>query len=208
MSKLANSCIMAVILPVILAGAAQAQTPAPAPLPPPGQDTAAGGLPVTYLPSPLPAPQKGQAPTMRVTELNPARRSFQIVFSRGDEVIQGLNEFANLNNLRLANFTAFGALQSARISWFEPDKRIYKTISLSEPMEVTSFIGSITKNATTGAYTVHVHGSVAIYRNGTVYAGHITEARIGPTMQVYLDDSAPLNPSPPAATAQAPGNPG
>ena len=138
-----------------LSGVSLAQNAAP--LPPPGQDTAAGGLPVTYLPS-VPVPQKGQAPTMRVTELNPNKRSFQVVFSRGDEVIQGLTEFAGNNNIRLANFTAFGALQSARISWFEPDKRIYKTISLSEPMEVTSFIGSITKNATTGAYTVHVHG--------------------------------------------------
>jgi predicted DNA-binding protein with PD1-like motif len=191
-----------ILLLAVLTGAAQAQNAAPASLPPPGQDTAAGGLPVTYLPS-VPAPQKGQAPTMRVTELNPQKRSFQIVFSRGDEAIQGLTEFAGNNNIRLANFTAFGALQSARISWFEPDKRIYKTVSLSEPMEVTSFIGSITKNATTGAYTVHVHGSVAIYRNGTVYAGHITEAKIGPTMQVYLDDSAPLNPPPPAATAAA-----
>jgi predicted DNA-binding protein with PD1-like motif len=205
MSKFAASIILA----IALTGAAQAQTPAPAAsLPPPGQDTAAGGLPVTYLPS-LPVPQKGQAPTMRVTELNPNKRSFQVVFSRGDEAIQGLTEFANNNNIRIAHLTAFGALQSARISWFEADKRIYKTISLNEMMEVTSFTGSITKNATTGAYTVHVHGSVAIYRNGTVYAGHITEARIGPTMQVYIDDAAPLNPlPPPAATAQAPANPG
>jgi predicted DNA-binding protein with PD1-like motif len=209
MRKLTTSIILAVALPIIMTGAAQAQTPAPAaPLPPPGQDTTAGGLPVTYLPSPLPAPQKGQAPTMRVTELNPSKRSFQIVFSRGDEAIQGLAEFASQNRLNIAHLTAFGALQSARISWFEPDKRIYKTIDLSEPMEVTSFIGSIIRNATTGAYTVHVHGSVAIYRNGTVYSGHINEARIGPTMQVYLDDSAPLNPPPPAATAQAPANPG
>ena len=191
-----------IILFALLTGAAQAQNTAP--VPPPGQDTAAGGLPVTYLPG-VPVPQTGQAPAMRITELNPQKRSFQIVFSRGDEAIQGLAEFAGRNKLSLAHLTAFGALQSARISWFEPDKRIYKTISLSEPMEVTSFIGSITRNATTGAYTVHVHGSVAIYRNGTVYAGHITEARIGPTMQVYLDDSAPLNP-PPAATAAAPAN--
>ena len=184
---------------VALMGTAQAQAPT--------QDTAAGGLPVEYLPSP-PVPKLGQAPTMRVTELKPEKRSFQIVFSRGDEAIQGLAEFAGKNNITLAHLTAFGALQSASISWFEPEKRIYKTIRLNEPMEVTSFIGSITRNATTGAYTVHVHGSVAIYRNGTVYAGHITDARIGPTMQVYLDDSAPLTATAaaPARAAQAPAN--
>jgi predicted DNA-binding protein with PD1-like motif len=194
-------CISIVMLAAAIQ-AAEAQNATREPLPPPGQDKAAGGLPVEYLPS-LPVPRQGQAPAMRVTELNPQQtRSFQIVFSRGDEVIQGLAEFAAANNLRLAHFTAFGALQSAAISWFEPEKRIYKTVRLSEPMEVTSFIGSITRNATTGAYTVHVHGSVAAYRTGNVYAGHITEAKIGPTMQVYLDDSPPLA----TATAQAPRN--
>lgn len=154
-------------------------------------ETTAGGLPVEYL-SPLPTPKDGQAPAMKVTELNPNTRRFQVVFSRGDEAIQGLKEFADRNNLTLAHLTAFGALQSASISWFEADKRVYKTIRLKEMMEVTSFTGSIIKNPATGVRTVHVHGSVALYRNGTVYAGHITDAVIGPTMQVYVDDSAPL----------------
>lgn len=185
MRTLLTACMALAALTVI----AQAQTPAP--------DMAAG-LPVEYLPA-LPVPKTGQAPTMRVTELNPNKRSFQVVFSRGDEVIQGLKEFADKSNTTLTHFTAFGALQSVVISWFEADKRIYKTIRINEPMEVTSFTGSIVKNPTTGVRTVHVHGSVAIYRNGTVYAGHITDAVIGPTMQVYVDDSAPLT-----TTAQAP----
>lgn len=179
-----------IILLLALTLAASAQTAAP--------ETTAGGLPVEYL-NPLPTPKEGQAPTMKVTELNPNARRFQVVFSKGDEAIQGLKEFADKNNLTLAHLTAFGALQSASISWFEADKRIYKTIRLKEMMEVTSFTGSIVKNPTTGVRTVHVHGSVAVYRNGTVYAGHITDAVIGPTMQVYVDDSAPLT-----TTAQAP----
>lgn len=187
MKKFATGCVML----AALTAAAHAQTAAQ-------PETTAGGLPVEYLNTP-PPPQTGQAPTMRVTELNPDKRSFQVVFSKGDEAIQGLKEFADKNNLTLAHLTAFGALQSVSISWFEADKRIYKTIRLKEMMEVTSFIGSIVKNATTGVRTVHVHGSVAVYRNGTVYAGHITDAVIGPTMQVYVDDSAPLT-----TTAQAP----
>jgi predicted DNA-binding protein with PD1-like motif len=180
-----------IMLLLALTLAASAQTAAQ-------PETTAGGLPVEYL-STLPPPKDGQAPAMKVTELNPNARRFQVVFSRGDEAIQGLKEFADRNNLTLAHLTAFGALQSASISWFEADKRIYKTIRLKEMMEVTSFTGSIVKNPTTGVRTVHVHGSVAIYRNGTVYAGHITDAVIGPTMQVYVDDSAPLT-----TTAQAP----
>lgn len=192
MGEAMGKLITSGMLLLALTAAATAQTAVPG-------ETTAGGLPVEYLPSPLPAPKEGQAPTMRVTELNPNKRSFQVVFSKGDEAIQGLKEFADKNNLNLAHLTAFGALQSASISWFEADKRIYKTIRLKEMMEVTSFTGSIVKNATTGVRTVHVHGSVAVYRNGTVYAGHITDAVIGPTLQVYVDDSAPLT-----TTAQAP----
>jgi len=163
-----------------LSAMAQAQTP---------PETAAG-LPAEILPR-LPTPQTGQAPTMRVTELDPHKRSFQIVFSKGDEAIQGLAEFAARNNITLAHFTAFGALQSASIAWFNAETRAYKTIRVNEPMEVTSFTGSIIRNAA-GVPVVHAHGSVALYRNGMVHAGHIIDARISVTMQVYLDDSVPL----------------
>ena len=183
MQKYAFSLVALMVLTV----AAQAQTPAPAA----STGETARGLAVEHLPR-LPSVQTGQAPGMRVAELVPTKR-YQVLFSPGDEVIQGLAEFAAKNNITIAHFTAFGALSSASLSWFNAPQRSYKTIRINEPMEVVSFEGSIVRNATTGAHTVHVHGAVARYRDGDVLAGHFIDAKIGVTMQVYVDDSTPLN---------------
>jgi predicted DNA-binding protein with PD1-like motif len=138
-----------------------------------------------------PAPKPGMAPGLKATELNPQTRKFQLIFAKGDEVISGLAEFATRNNLTVAHFTALGALSSATIGWFDPDKRAYKTIHLNEEMEVTSLVGNITRGRD-GNPVVHVHCVVALLRNGTVYAGHLIEGHISLTMQMYLEDSKPL----------------
>jgi predicted DNA-binding protein with PD1-like motif len=106
-------------------------------------------------------------------------------------VVSGLAEFATKNHLTVAHFTALGALDSAQIGWFDPEKRAYKTMRINEEMEVTSLVGNITRDRS-GNPVVHVHLVVALLRNGAVYAGHLLEGHISLTMQMYLEDSAPL----------------
>jgi len=141
----------------------------------------------------------GQALGMKATELNPRTRIFQITFSRGDEVNQGLAEFAAKNHLTNATFTALGAFDHAVIGWSDPDKRAFKIIRLDEEMEITSFVGNITTGRD-GNPVVHAHCTVSLLRNGQVYAGHLMEGHISLTMQMRLEDNEPL------VTAQAPAN--
>jgi predicted DNA-binding protein with PD1-like motif len=141
----------------------------------------------------------GQAPGMKATELNPRTRVFQITFSRGDEVGQGLSEFAAKNHVSNASFDALGAFDHAVIGWSDPDKRAFKVIHLDEEMEITSFVGNITIGRD-GAPVVHAHCTVALLRNGQVYAGHLIEGKISLTMQMRLEDNEPL------VAAQAPAN--
>jgi len=138
----------------------------------------------------------GTAPGMKVTELGP-HRSFQIVLSKGDDVRAALLDFAAKNHITIAHFTAIGALDSAVIGWSDPARNnAFKTVKLDEEMEVTSLTGNITRGRT-GAPNVHVHCAVALLRNGAVYAGHLLTGRVSITMQLYLDDAAPLA-TPPA----------
>lgn len=141
----------------------------------------------------------GQAPGMKATELNPKTRIFQITFSRGDEVGQGLAEFASKNHLTNATFTALGAFDHAVIGWSDPDKRAFKIVRLDEEMEITSFVGNI-MTGRDGNPVVHAHCTVSLLRNGQVYAGHLIEGHISLTMQMRLEDNEPL------VTAQAPAN--
>jgi predicted DNA-binding protein with PD1-like motif len=121
-------------------------------------------------------PETGKAPGLKATELSPKVRIFQLVFAKGDEVGAGLAEFADKNHLT-----------------------DYKTIRLNEEMEVTSFIGNITRDRA-GKPVVHAHCVVALLRNGAVYSGHFVEGHISLTMQMSLEDSPPLQ------TATAAGN--
>ena len=172
-----RSIILASIFAVALASGAHAQDQAPASAP-------------DYVTAPAPKP--GMAPGLKATELNPKTRSFQLVFSKGDEVVSGLAEFATKNHLTVAHFTALGALGSAQIGWFDPDKRAYKTMRINEEMEVTSRVGNITRDRS-GNPVVPAHLVVALLRNGAVYAGHLLEGHIRLTLQLYLDDSEPLS---------------
>jgi predicted DNA-binding protein with PD1-like motif len=172
-----RSVLLVSIFAVALARGAHAQEQAPASAP-------------DYVTAPAPKP--GLAPGLKTTELNAKTRNFQLVFSKGDEVVSGLAEFAAKNHLTVAHFTALGALGSAQIGWFDPEKRAYKTMRLNEEMEVTSLVGNITRDRN-GSPVVHAHLVVSLLRNGAVYAGHLLEGHISITMQMYLEDSEPLS---------------
>jgi predicted DNA-binding protein with PD1-like motif len=134
-------------------------------------------------------PRPGMAPGLKTTELAPKIRTFQLVFAKGDEVVAGLAEFADKQHLTNAHFTAIGAFDKAVIGWYDPDKRAYKLARLNEEMEVTSFVGNISRDRD-GKPVVHVHGVVSLLRNGAVQAGHFMEGHVSLTMQLYLEDAS------------------
>jgi predicted DNA-binding protein with PD1-like motif len=183
---------IAVAFTAALAGSAWAQAPSLIFKAPPETAT----VPTTRQPA-----RPGLAPGMTATELSPNVRIFRIVFSRGDDVMQGLAEFAEKNNLANSRFTAIGAFESATIALTDASKeptRVFRATRLSEDMEISAFNGGISRNAA-GLVTVHAHTVVTLVRNGQVYAGHLIEGKISLTMQMLLEDSPPLQPA--AATA-------
>jgi predicted DNA-binding protein with PD1-like motif len=185
---------LAVFFTAALAGSAFAQAPSLIFKAPPETSV----LPTGRQPS-----RTGQAPGLVATELSPNVRYFRLVFARGDDVLQGLAEFAEKNNLANSRFTAIGAFESATIALTDASKeptRVFRATKLNEDMEISAFNGSISRNAA-GLITVHAHTVVTLVRNGQVYAGHFVEGKISLTMQMYLEDSPPLQP--PAAAAAA-----
>jgi len=170
-----RSLALALILAVIMVSGACGKTKTSAP---------------EYIPQS--AIKAGTAPGLKATELSPKIRSFQLVFAKGDDVRGGLADFAAKNHLKIAHFTAIGALDSAVIGWSDPAKNAFKVVRLNEEMEVTSFTGNITPDRD-GNPVVHGHIAVALLRNGTVYAGHLLQGRVSITMQLYRDASEPLS---------------
>src|ERR1019366_2467602 len=82
------------------------------------------------------APGKGLAPKMKVKESGPAAKTYELTFSRGDEMISGMTDFAEKYHITSGHFTAIGAVDSGILGWSDPDLKVYKKIPITSESEV------------------------------------------------------------------------
>jgi predicted DNA-binding protein with PD1-like motif len=135
--------------------------------------------------SPSQAIPKGKAPGMQVQLLGEGTqgKEYAVIFAKGDEAHSGLLEFAERYHVGSAHFTAIGALSSATVAWFDPDRKLYKAIPIDRQVEVLSMVGDIALyNAEP---TVHTHMVVG-FPDGTARGGHVLEAHVFPTLEVMV----------------------
>jgi len=139
--------------------------------------------------------EKAKAPGMQVQLLseNRGRKEYAVIFSKGDEVFSGLNEFAEKYQVTSAHFTGIGALRGATLAWFSPEQKMYKKIPVEGQLEVASMIGDIA--VFNGKPVVHTHMVVGL-PDGTARAGHVLEAHVWPTLEVMVTvESNPMRKS-------------
>jgi hypothetical protein len=127
----------------------------------------------------------GMAPGMKVELLSAihGRKTYAVIFSEGDEAFSGLTDFARQYHVTAAHFTAIGALESAKLSWFDPTRKMYKQISIDSQVEVLSMIGDIALYK--GKPAVHTHMVVG-FPDGSTRGGHVLEAHVWPTLEVMV----------------------
>jgi len=121
-------------------------------------------------------------------------RRFALAFERGDELMSTLKEFAERERLRASEFTAIGALSSARLAYFDVETREY--IELPDPgqVEVASMNGRITlprdadPDDPPAERQLHIH-CVLSGRDGSTIAGHLLEATVRPTLELFITES-------------------
>lgn len=147
------------------------------------QQSPAGGE-EGYLP-PSAAVATGKAPGMKVRLLaeNTGVKRYAIVFSKDDEVMSGLTDFAKKNKVMSASFTAIGAFSHATVAWFDDSRKEFKLIPINEQVELTSMLGDIALSG--DQPVVHTHVSVAS-SDGTVRGGHLINAYVFPTLELFL----------------------
>ena len=147
-------------------------------------------LPDDYMPRGFrPAPKS--APGMRVTDLGKGGRTFRVNFSRGDDILSGLVEFAEKYKIKNGHFSGLGALDKGMFGWTDTERANgQKKIPLNEEAEVVSVVGSISTNAQ-GVATVHAHGAVAL-ADGRVIGGHWFEAHVGIIAEIFVTEEEDL----------------
>jgi predicted DNA-binding protein with PD1-like motif len=137
--------------------------------------------------------QRGRAPEMKVRLIRGGEETqeYAVIFSKGDEAFSGLLDFAEKYHVTSGHFTAIGALSGAVLAWFDPQKKMYREIPISTQVEVLSMIGNFAVYQ--GKPTVHTHMVVG-HRDGTTGGGHVIEAVVFPTLEVFVTtDAVPLH---------------
>ena len=125
----------------------------------------------------------------RMLSDNHGTRTFVVALDTGDPLIESITRFAAEQGLAASEFTAIGALASARLAYFDPARRDYVHIPLEEHVEMASLNGRITRpEGDEGDPHLHVH-CVLSRRDGSAVAGHLIEAEVRPTAEVFITDS-------------------
>jgi predicted DNA-binding protein with PD1-like motif len=115
-------------------------------------------------------------------------KTFVLVFETNDELSQGLKQFASDQKLASASFKAIGALSSVKLGWLNWETKKYEpSVSLDEQVELLSLIGDVALKA--GEPQVHAHLVIG-KRDGTAHGGHLLQARVRPTCELVLTESA------------------
>jgi uncharacterized protein len=113
-------------------------------------------------------------------------KTFVIVFAKGEEVVAGLQRFAEEHQVTAAHFTAVGALRDVVLGYFERERKDYKRIPLHEQVEVLSLVGNMA--LADGKPKLHAHVVIG-KSDGSAHGGHLLEAHVWPTLEVVVVES-------------------
>jgi predicted DNA-binding protein with PD1-like motif len=115
------------------------------------------------------------------------QRTFVVVLSTGEEVMDCLSKFAGQERISAAQISGIGALSDVELKYFDWDKKTYGSIPVTEQVEVASLLGDVAI-APDGTPALHIHLVVG-RRGGAALAGHLGKAHVRPTLEVVLIES-------------------
>jgi predicted DNA-binding protein with PD1-like motif len=105
----------------------------------------------------------------------------------GESAIETLTAFLCSERVECAQVGAAGAVRWVRLGYWNAETRQYEYQEFPEQLEVVSFQGNVALKD--GQPFLHVHG-VFGRRDFSVVGGHIKEARVHPTLEVWLRTEA------------------
>jgi uncharacterized protein len=112
-------------------------------------------------------------------------KTYALVFDRGDELIDGLMQFARQQNLDAASFTGIGAFSSATLGYFDRERMDYAKIPIDEQAEVLTLAGNIAFDTSRREPKIHAHVIVG-RADGSTLGGHVLAAHVWPTLELVL----------------------
>jgi predicted DNA-binding protein with PD1-like motif len=112
--------------------------------------------------------------------------AYLLAFHTGQEVMKGLVAFAKKYELVAGHLTGIGALSSAVIGYFDPEKNAYLRNQQNQQAELLSLNGNLALYDNEPFF--HVHAALGL-RDGSARGGHLFEAIVRPTVELVLTTS-------------------
>lgn len=111
---------------------------------------------------------------------NALKEIIVVRLDRGDEIISSILRVSRENNITAAAFFGIGAVDYAKIGVFSEGE--YKTRIVEGDLEITSLIGNVTMKE----QEPFVHAHITLADTNNTYAGHLLEARVSVTVELFL----------------------
>lgn len=138
---------------------------------------------------------------MSIMEKVKPKEVFMGKLAYGGDLLAEITEVCVRENIQLGRVEALGAVQSARIGFYDQKKREYQFLDLDQPLEITQLIGNVSLRD--NSPFVHAHVTLAD-RSGNCYGGHLAPGTVvfacefvlymfdGPVFERAFDDETGL----------------
>jgi uncharacterized protein len=113
-------------------------------------------------------------------------KTYALVFDKDEEVISGLKDFAQAQQLAGSHFTAIGAFSRVTLGFFDRERKDYKKTPVNEQVEVLSLIGNISVYQDEPRLHAHI---VIGKSDGMAMGGHLMDGIVWPTLEVIIEES-------------------
>ena len=93
----------------------------------------------------------------------------------GEDMLEEITEICKDKDIRLGRIEAIGAVQKARIGYYNQKNRDYEFVTLDQPLEIIDLKGNV--SIKDGKPMVHAHITLADSA-GRAYGGHLAQGTI------------------------------
>jgi predicted DNA-binding protein with PD1-like motif len=118
-------------------------------------------------------------------QVRTTEKGFIIRLETGENIIETLTHFCEERGLHAGIIHGIGTVQQVVLGAYAQAKKAYEWKTLMQNLEIVSFTGNVA--LVEQKPFLHIHG---IFSDSDLhcYGGHIKEAVVGPTCEVYLID--------------------
>jgi hypothetical protein len=88
----------------------------------------------------------------------------------GADLLEAIAALADQHGVLVGEVRAIGALQRARLAFYDQHTRAYGEWSLDQPLELVGLLGNVSRRD--GATAVHAHATLADH-DGVCFGGHV-----------------------------------